>query len=155
MHVFGQDEEVNDILEYTFSSNSKINAVKITPAHISVLQLLEIEDSNIEVAIVGGDQLTPQQVSILRNLSPNIKIYNEYGPTEATVGCIVKEVLPNDNKILIGKPIANTTIYIVDQNMNLVPVGMPGEICIAGSQLAKGYLNRPELTEERLSLIHI
>ena len=78
----------------------------------------------------------------------NLKIYNEYGPTEATVGCTVYEVPNEDSSILIGKPIANTKIYLLDENLNIVPKGIIGEIFIAGNGLAKGYLNK-ELSEQK------
>ncbi|MFN5633139.1 MAG: condensation domain-containing protein, partial [Flavobacteriia bacterium] len=76
------------------------------------------------------------------------RIYNEYGPTEATVGCIVKEIA-EDNEPYIGVPIPNSAVYLTDSTHNLVPYGSIGEICIGGVGLARGYLNRPELTKEK------
>lgn len=76
----------------------------------------------------------------------HIALYNEYGPSECTI-CSTFSRLKDD--IHIGKPIANTQIYIVDQYMNLVPVGVIGELCIAGAGVGAGYLNRPELTAEK------
>ncbi len=87
-------------------------------------------------------------MKILRDLNPDIKIYNEYGPTEATVGCTIYEVPHEDSAILIGKPIANTQIYLLDENLNIVPKGIVGEIFIAGNGLAKGYLNT-ELSRQK------
>nr|WP_269847054.1 AMP-binding protein [Paenibacillus sonchi] len=72
-----------------------------------------------------------------------------YGPTEATIDVSSYEVHPADPLIPIGKPVANTRLYIVSEEGGLVPMGIPGELCIGGVQLAKGYLNRPELTAEK------
>ncbi|MEM6687239.1 MAG: condensation domain-containing protein, partial [Bacteroidota bacterium] len=83
-----------------------------------------------------------------KNINPEIKIYNEYGPTEATVGCVVGEV-DDTELIVIGKPIDNTQVYVVNEHHQLQPKGVSGELCIAGKGLAKGYLNQPELTKEK------
>ena len=74
-----------------------------------------------------------------------MRIYNEYGPTETTVGCIVKQVFPGELKVLIGTPIENTSIYILGADGEPVPVGLQGEIYIAGHGVGRGYLNRDDL----------
>ena len=74
---------------------------------------------------------------------------NAYGPTEATVKTTSYWCSLDDEMLPIGKPIANTKVYILDPQNNLTPVGVPGELCTAGIQVAKGYLNRPELTEKK------
>ncbi|MFI3175656.1 MAG: amino acid adenylation domain-containing protein [Bacillota bacterium] len=75
------------------------------------------------------------------------QIYNEYAPAEANIGVIIDHVLSSDIKL--GKPIANTQIYIVDKFMQLVPIGVPGELFISGDNLGCGYINQPQLTDER------
>lgn len=144
--VFGQ-MEVSKILKSYLESG--ISCIKLTPAHITLLKELEIESSPVELAIVGGDILHQNHVDILRNLNPAIKIYNEYGPTEATVGCMIYDVSFEESDILIGVPIFNTGIHILDANNALQPIGVVGELCIGGSGLARGYMNRPELTAEK------
>ena len=109
--VFGQNEELAAILQYSFSPESGINSIKLTPSHISILEHLDISSATVAVAIVGGEEVTPKHVSILKKINPHIRIYNEYGPTEATVGCIVKE-LEEHAPVLIGQPIANMYIYL-------------------------------------------
>ena len=76
-------------------------------------------------------------------------LWNMYGPTETTIWSAVSQVAPDDGPVLIGEPIANTQLYVLDAQLNPVPTGVPGELYIGGDGLAKGYLNRPELSAER------
>ncbi|GHO80005.1 hypothetical protein KSD_77760 [Ktedonobacter sp. SOSP1-85] len=82
---------------------------------------------------------------------PSLALYNVYGPTEAAVevSCWPCERGTSDERISIGRPIANTRLYILDAEGQVAPIGVPGELCIGGVNLARGYLNRPELTAER------
>ncbi|HEY0739473.1 MAG TPA: FkbM family methyltransferase, partial [Herpetosiphonaceae bacterium] len=77
------------------------------------------------------------------------ELWNMYGPTETTIWSSVERIAPEPTQITIGRPIANTTIYLLDQRMQPVPVGVPGRLYIGGDGLARGYLKRPELTAER------
>ncbi|MBA2673524.1 amino acid adenylation domain-containing protein, partial [Ramlibacter sp.] len=129
--------------------------VKITPAHLEVLGqrlLAQGARSTVDVFVVGGEALAPSTVALWQRLQPGVRIVNEYGPTETVVGCIVHDV-PQDadasRSVPIGRPIANTRIYVLDANGQPTPVGVPGEIHIGGDGVARGYLNRPELTAER------
>ncbi len=76
-------------------------------------------------------------------------VWNMYGPTETTVWSTVYQLKDSEEKILIGRPIANTSVYILDSHLQLVPVGVPGELHIGGDGVTLGYMNRPELTSER------
>ncbi|SFF11943.1 amino acid adenylation domain-containing protein, partial [Chitinophaga sp. CF118] len=145
LYVYPQQDDISTILAHSFRGESFINTIKLTPSHINILKHLQIKNNAIRYAIVGGEQVTTEQVSILKNINPGIRIYNEYGPTETTVGCIIEE-LHEQQPILIGKPIAATRIYILDEKQGVCPVGVPGEICIAGSGVGREYLNKPILT---------
>ena len=101
---------------------------------------------NLKAVILGGEALPSDLLLELRH-SSNAKIFNIYGPAETTVWSTNK-LLEHDD-ITIGKPIANTQIYILDQNQQLLPIGVAGELCISGDGVGKGYLNRPDLTAER------
>jgi amino acid adenylation domain-containing protein len=148
LRIFNEAEEVSGILKEYFESD--LTCIKLTPAHINILEYLNLDHTNIELAIVGGDTLHLSQVNILRKLNPSIKIYNEYGPTEFTIGCIVKEVKSAiKSEINIGQPIANTSVYILNSNHTIVPYGAVGEICLAGKGLARGYMNQEDLTKEK------
>jgi amino acid adenylation domain-containing protein len=139
------DEPADRLLQQIFT-HPGINTIKLTPAHITILAHLPVSDTAISTAIVGGEALVTDQVQVLKKLNPAMRVFNEYGPTEATVGCIVKEVQVNDAVITIGRPIDNTFIYILDRYKKIVPVGVEGEIYIGGKALAKGYIGQSAFT---------
>ena len=147
--VFPQKAELTDILSHAFQGENDIDAIKLTPSHITLLKDLDLQSSHITTAIVGGEALLPEQVAVLHSLNSSMRIENEYGPTETTVGCIVQEVALGSDNIHIGKPISNTSVYILDSALQSVPVGVKGEICIAGSGVASGYFQRETLTREK------
>jgi len=98
--------------------------------------------TNLRLLLTGGDALHQRPNSL------PCPLVNNYGPTEATVVATSTAVMPN-GAISIGQPIANTRIYILDAQHQPQPTGIPGELCIAGAGLARGYLGRPELTAEK------
>jgi non-ribosomal peptide synthetase component F len=100
------------------------------------------------VAVVGGEELTSEHVAILKSIDTRIRVFNEYGPTEAAVGCIVKEV-DCHGAVTVGTPISNVRAYVLDDRQRLCAVGIRGEICVAGASVARGYRNQPELTASR------
>lgn len=147
--IFPQELDIPEILKETFSANTTIDVIKMTPAHILVLENFSLKTAKIKKGIVGGEELTPKHVEILRAINPQMEIINEYGPTEATVGCIIKDVQNPNDALTIGRPISNTQIYILDSNLQPVPPGIPGKLFIGGNGLARGYHNRKELTAEK------
>ena len=98
--------------------------------------------------LLGGEPLPRTLVERLRT-SYRGEIHNMYGPTETCIWSTTSPVGGADDPITIGKPIANTTVYVVDRSLRPLPVGVPGEILIGGAGVARGYLERPELTQER------
>ena len=102
---------------------------------------------SLKAITLGGEVVDRSLVYALRQLT-SARIFNIYGPTETTVWSTNAEIL-SDSNITIGRPIANTQIYIVDKYMSLTPIGVIGELCIAGDGVGAGYLNRPELTAEK------
>ena len=97
--------------------------------------------------LCGGEALSWELANQL--LERGVSLWNMYGPTETTIWSSVHRVESEDKVISIGRPIANTQIYILDQHLQPVPVGVAGELHIGGDGLARGYLNRPELTVEK------
>ena len=144
-----------EALSAALCSQSNFSLVKITPAHLDLLnQLLPIEQAKHQTRalIIGGESLSGKSLSFWRTYAPETRIINEYGPTETVVGCCVYEVeaeTPLLGAVPIGRPIANTQIYLLDRNLQALPIGIPGEIYIGGAGVARGYLNRPDLTAEK------
>ncbi len=131
------------------------NLVKITPAHLEMLgqELKPSEAANMTKAfVIGGENLPAESLSLWRDFAPQTRLINEYGPTETVVGCCTYEVHgddPRSGSVIIGCPIANTQLYILDRRMNPVPPGVAGELYVGGDGVALGYLNRPELTRQK------
>ena len=123
-----------------------VNIIQTTPSRFNIL--LEEDSSflkNISDLLVGGEAL-PKNLLIELKKFPNLRIFNMYGPTETTVWSTIKED-PSPDNITIGKPITNTQIYILDDNYNLLPPNIPGNLYIGGDGVCKGYNNRPDLNE--------
>jgi amino acid adenylation domain-containing protein len=98
-------------------------------------------------ALIGGEAVT-RELSL--ELAPRVQaLWNMYGPTETTVWSTVQHLLSSDSAIRIGRPIGNTQVYVLDKEHQLVPVGVLGELCIGGSGVAQGYLNKGAITAER------
>jgi amino acid adenylation domain-containing protein len=109
--------------------------------------------STIRTLLIGGEPVSVSHVRRALMLLPATKMINGYGPTEGTTfTCLYRipsQLDPGVSSIPIGRPIANTRVYVLDPHLNPCPVGVPGELCIAGDGLARGYLNRPELTAKQ------
>ena len=102
---------------------------------------------NISTFVIGGENFPEELYSKISFYNSNCNVYNGYGPTETTLH--VADYKINSFDINIGKPIANTQIYILDQNNRILPIGVAGELCISGNGVGKGYLNQPELTAKK------
>lgn len=113
--------------------------------------LEEISDGlkGVRAVTVAGDNISEKLVSRHFQLLPGIELYNEYGPTENSVCSTVYRFRPDNPAVLIGKPISNVKCYILINGDQLAPIGVPGELCVSGGGLARGYLKRPELTNEK------
>lgn len=149
LYIYPQHEPVSSILEHTFDSNNSIDSIKLTPSHISLIENLNITSTNIKKVIVGGEELKHKHVNILLAIDNRIEIVNEYGPTETTVGCTATTIQKTDQTLLIGKPISNTQVYILDKNRKIQPIGIEGEIFIGGKGVGRGYLKQTDLTNEK------
>ncbi|HMQ53454.1 MAG TPA: amino acid adenylation domain-containing protein, partial [Anaerolineae bacterium] len=106
---------------------------------------------SLKAVIVAGEACPVELANRHHRLLPQTALYNEYGPTEATVWATAYRVPADltEPSVPIGRPIANTRLYLLDASRQLVPIGVPGELYIGGAGLAQGYLNRPELTQEK------
>jgi myxalamid-type nonribosomal peptide synthetase MxaA len=109
--------------------------------------------ASLRAAIVAGEACSPAVVAKHRERLPHARLYNEYGPTEASVWCTACRLdgpaADPARPVPIGRPIPNTQVYLLDARLNPVPVGVPGELYVGGEGVTRGYLHRPELTAER------
>ena len=144
------DEDLGiEQLSEALKRSRNYSLVKITPAHLRWLgDQMDPRDATgrTRAFVIGGEQLRPEHVAFWRRHAPEKVLINEYGPTETVVGCCVYRVpreLPISGPIPIGRPIANTRLYVANRNLEPVPVGIPGELYIGGAGVARGYLNRP------------
>ncbi|WP_412676924.1 amino acid adenylation domain-containing protein [Bacillus siamensis] len=134
--------------------DTRIDMMKLTPAHLHVIKEMNIAGGTaIRKMIVGGENLSTRLVkSVSEQFKGRLDIFNEYGPTEAVVGCMIYHFDAERDKrefVPIGTPAANTDIYVADASRNLVPIGVIGEMYISGPGVARGYWNRPDLTAEK------
>ncbi|MEG3972253.1 amino acid adenylation domain-containing protein [Microcoleus sp. T2B6] len=108
---------------------------------------------SLRLIIIGGEKALPERLKTwLECVGQQVRLVNNYGPTETTVGATICELSTANTTLKdvpIGRPIGNVQTYILDENWQPVPIGVPGELYIGGAGLARGYLNRPELTTER------
>ena len=142
-----------------------LNAGKLKPAlvrhNVNTLwlsaslfnQLIQTDNAlfqTLRFLVVGGEALTPKYIQIARSSSPNLTVINGYGPTEnTTFSCCYAITKDFERSIPIGKPINNSTAYVMDLYFNPQPVGVPGELCVGGDGVARGYMNDPGKTAEK------
>ena len=155
LHVISQERVSDADAMAEYFSRYSIDCLKIVPSHLAALQSLSHPERVLprHCLILGGEASNANWVKSLRAMAPGCTILNHYGPTEATIGVLTYRLegeLPTHSSTLpLGRPIVNTQIYLLDRNLNLVPVGVPGELHIGGLGLSRGYLKRPELTAEK------
>jgi amino acid adenylation domain-containing protein len=129
--------------------------VKLTPSHLEALSHKHSPPQasiGTRMFVIGGESLMGETLAFWRRQAPSLRLINEYGPTEATVGCCVYEVpagVVPTSAVPIGRPISNVRLYVLDRDLQPVPIGVPGELHIAGEGLALGYHGRPEVTSEK------
>ncbi|MFI9366987.1 amino acid adenylation domain-containing protein, partial [Kitasatospora sp. NPDC053057] len=153
--VVSRDGGAEGLAELLRSSDGGFGLVKAVPAHLPLLSELLTDTQLAKAAgtwVVGGEALPAGVVRDLLDKAPGSVVVNEYGPTEATVGCAVFEVRAGDELgavVPVGRPVANTRLYVLDGHLRPVAPGVAGELYIAGAQLARGYVKRAGLTAER------
>ena len=151
-----------DLISYINQHN--ITYMKMTPSLFKpITESLHFTREmlkSLRLMVLGGEAINTVDIEKAHNVCKNLQIMNHYGPTEATIGCIARFIdfekfAAYKESPTIGQPINNTNVYILDKNLNLQSVGVSGELCISGSCLSRGYLNRPELTAEKFVLTTI
>jgi len=152
--LLAEEQGINGLIE-ALRNGGDYSLVKITPSHLELLSHAaaagEIKDWT-RALVIGGDALFGDNLSFWREHAPQTRLINEYGQTETVVGCCVYEVPPESffpGAVPIGRPIANTQLYVLDQQWQPVPAGVRGELYIGGEGVARGYIHCPELTAEK------
>ncbi|MEO0803877.1 MAG: amino acid adenylation domain-containing protein, partial [Cyanobacteria bacterium J06642_2] len=150
--VYPEDSEGIDLSIQRVVRDNAVDVIKLTPSHLALVKDMNWAASRVKALILGGEDLKTALAAAIARQKPDIRIYNEYGPTEATVGCMTYRFqLPANTEpsVPIGLPAARAHVYLLDSHLNPTPRGATGEIYIGGPGLARGYLNRAELTAER------
>jgi amino acid adenylation domain-containing protein len=156
--VIGSKQSVDVFEDINLLKYAPYDFIKITPAHLELLQpKFKAFGKGLltEKLVIGGEALRPPQFDSFIADGINVEVINEYGPTEATVGCstypfyTVTDKDKIKNGISIGKPIDGVVMYILDEQNRLAPIGVKGEIVIGGAGVAIGYQNQHKLTDEK------
>ncbi|MCP4154763.1 MAG: AMP-binding protein, partial [bacterium] len=158
LHALPQDRYAlpEELCQYI--RHHKITYLKMTPSLFSTIvespMFTEENMQSIRLVLQGGEAINLTDVEKAHEICRHIRIMNHYGPTESTIGSVARFIDFGTFEAYkaaptIGRPIHNTRVYILDRYARLVPTGIPGELCIGGNGVARGYLDRPELTNER------
>ena len=129
----------------------KITNISLTPSYYAPI-LEKAGPGNLQALrfiVLGGERATQALIEMSNQKAPHITLINEYGPTENSITTTARMGMTAADLQIVGKPIANNYLFIVDHNNEPMPVGVPGELLIAGNGLSRGYLNHPELTYQK------
>ncbi|MFK3817321.1 amino acid adenylation domain-containing protein [Pseudomonas sp. NPDC089407] len=129
-----------------YLAEHQVDALKIVPSHLEAMLVAGRAALPGQCLVLGGEAISPGLLGKIRQLAPELKVFNHYGPTETTVGVLVAEL---NEHISLGQPLANTHVAVLDRCLQPLPFKAKGELYIGGAGLARGYLNRPALTAER------
>jgi len=153
LHVVSQERASDPETLADYFYRYPIDCLKIVPSHLATLLAASSTQSILprQCLVLGGETASWELIKQIQQRNPNCRIFNHYGPTETTVGVLTYPVAPNPKSatVPLGRPLANTQVYVLDQQQQPVPIGIPGELYIGGAGLARGYLNRPEQTAEQ------
>ena len=152
LHVYPPHSRNADNALSAIIEDNCVDVVKLTPAHLAILQSRDMSNSRIQKLIVGGEDLKCALAQkIHQNFGGNVEIHNEYGPTEATVGCIVHRFNPQtdtEGSVPIGLPVAGMSAAILNSEQQYQPPGVTGELYLEGRSLANGYWNKEKQTND-------
>jgi len=153
LHVLSQARATDPTAFADYCRRYPVDCLKIVPSHLAMLLSAPDPEPILprQCLVLGGEAVSWQLVEQLRQYRP-CRVVNHYGPTETTVGVLAYPVQQRGQSLAgtvpLGRPLANTQVYVLDQHQQPVPVGVPGELYIGGAGLARGYLNQPQLTSE-------
>ncbi|ADL52818.1 amino acid adenylation domain-containing protein [Clostridium cellulovorans] len=151
--IVDEKERLNDKELYNIISKYNVDFIQITPSRLNLLISHEYNVfENIKKILIGGEMLIKEDIEKLGKLT-HAKIYNMYGPTETTIWSTYKEI-GLDSEITAGKPIVNTSIFVLDKRGRMLPHGVAGQLYIGGKGLARGYVNNKTETDNKFVLIN-
>ncbi|MEU3613648.1 amino acid adenylation domain-containing protein [Streptomyces sp. NPDC006872] len=153
LHLITRERALDAEALADYLAEHRVDCLKIAPSHLKALMRSGRGKDLLprRRLVVGGESSAwPWLRSVARTAAPDCQVYNHYGPTETTVGVLTwrvpRDAEPEAVTAPLGRPLPNTTAYVLDRDGREVPVGVPGELCIAGANVARGYVGRPDLT---------
>ncbi|MBA5868540.1 MAG: amino acid adenylation domain-containing protein [Nitrospira sp. CR2.1] len=154
LHVLSVERGFDPDAVAEYMADHRIDVLKIVPSHLAGLLEAGRPEQVLprRCLILGGEAVHGSLVRRIRSLAPACEVINHYGPTETTIGVLTHRVEGESGRqqtIPIGRPLANTRVYILNPDGQPTPMGVAGELYIGGDGLARGYLDRPDLTAER------
>lgn len=153
--IYHDDEAQDEHMVIRVLKDNQTDLMKLTPSHLSLLKhvdLSEVGEIRLQKMILGGESLDAALAAdLFEKFNGKVLLFNEYGPTEATVGCMIHRFDPGETSqtVPIGVPAANTRIYLLDELLHLVPEGATGEIYVSGAGLAAGYWSDEKLSSQK------
>jgi amino acid adenylation domain-containing protein/thioester reductase-like protein len=152
--IIDQDRRLELMYVKELIVQNKVSHFLATPLLYNAM-LDEIADGlgSLSSVTVAGENFHLNLVKKHFQKLPQVKLYNEYGPTENSVCSTVYQFAPDNEEILIGKPISNCRCYVLNNDLNLQPIGIPGELYLGGMGLARGYIDNPQLTAEKFIFV--
>ncbi|MEP7121256.1 MAG: amino acid adenylation domain-containing protein [Byssovorax sp.] len=155
LHVVAEELTTDPDALGAYFAREEIDCLKIVPSHLAAL-LAAGQPARVlprRLLVLGGEASRWELVDRLARLAPGLRVLNHYGPTETTVGVLTYDVTGGDRPataiVPLGKPLPGNRVHVLDARMEPTPTGVPGEVYIGGAQVARGYLDQPELTRER------
>lgn len=158
LHVISRETFLIPEILIHYLNDNRITYIKVTPSLFNlIVQSSDFSEKmfrNLRFIMLGGEPINVKDVERAHSICPRIRMMNHYGPTETTIGSMATYIdfdkfAEFKRNPTIGKPIDNTRVYILDENLMLLPEGLSGELCIGGDGVGVGYLNSPELTGEK------
>jgi len=151
LHLPSRSTLRNAELIHNYFTDHSIDCIKIVPVHWQALLKENTYLLPKRLLVFGGDRLSVSDVEAIKNQNRDLQIVNHYGPSETTIGKLLINIDPGIeySNIPIGKPFSESSVYVVDEQLNLCPHGISGELLIGGAGVARGYLNKPDLTAQQ------
>ncbi|NEE09684.1 AMP-binding protein, partial [Streptomyces sp. SID7499] len=144
LHVLDEAAVTDPQAVAAYLSEHAIDHLKAVPSHLAALGTECVPAKSL---VLGGEAASPEWVRELVEAAGECAVFNHYGPTETTIGVATTQLV--SERVTVGTPVANTRFYVLDERLRPVPVGVAGELYVAGAQVARGYVGRAGLTAER------